>query len=232
MTQAFTQTHAHDLRVRLSGPVVASGDTEYEEVRKIWNASIDNRPAAFARCTGYEDVVAALKFAHVHDMEVAGRGGGHNVAGTALSNGGLVIDLQLMNAIAGVEAFLRHSTDVLDEAGQVSAWEAVQAAEPTPHIVVKDEQLSARLEVFADFADLKSPFTARHSRATLESAPPRPRLSGRVRVGRRFASPMCASSTARGRLPLRCDRLEADWFGRNRGRNRRVLVSRRRRGTR
>ena len=99
MAQTLTQHTYDDLRASLRGPVVLAGDAEYEEVRKIWNASIDKRPAAFARCTGYEDVVAALKFAREHDMEVAVRSGGHNIAGTALSNGGLVIDLQLMKAI-------------------------------------------------------------------------------------------------------------------------------------
>jgi FAD/FMN-containing dehydrogenase len=99
MTQTLTQNALDDLRTRLRGPVVAAGDADYVEIRKIWNAAIDKRPAAFARCTANEDVVAALQFAREHDMEVAVRSGGHNVAGTALTNGGLVIDLQLMKAI-------------------------------------------------------------------------------------------------------------------------------------
>src|SRR5438067_11623338 len=99
MTQTLTQDTVDDLRARLRGPTVAAGDAEYEQIRKIWNASISKRPAAFARCTGNEDVIAALQFVREHDMEVAVRSGGHNVAGTALSNGGLVVDLQLMKAI-------------------------------------------------------------------------------------------------------------------------------------
>ena len=71
---------------------------------------------------------------------------------------------------AVVEAFLQHSADVLDEAGQVSAWDAVQASEPPPHIIVEAGELPAKLEVFADFADLKSPFMAGHSRAVAELA--------------------------------------------------------------
>src|SRR5579884_838201 len=65
----------------------------------IWNAAIDKRPALFARCTGAADVMAAIRFAREHDLEVAVRSGGHNVAGTALSEGGLVIDLQLMKGL-------------------------------------------------------------------------------------------------------------------------------------
>src|SRR6516225_4775343 len=98
MAQTLTQHTLDDLRARLRGPVVAPGDAEYDEVRKIWNAAITKRPAAFARCNGNEDVAAALRFAREHDMEIAVRSGGHNVAGTALSDAGLVIDLQLMKA--------------------------------------------------------------------------------------------------------------------------------------
>lgn len=70
MTQTLTQHTLDHLRTRLRGPVVAAGDAEYEAVRTIWNAAINRRPAAFARCTGNEDVIAALQFAREHDMEV------------------------------------------------------------------------------------------------------------------------------------------------------------------
>jgi FAD/FMN-containing dehydrogenase len=99
MTHTLTQDTVDDLRARLRGPAVAAGDADYEEVRKIWNAAIEKRPAIFARCTGNEDVGTALQFARERDLEIAVRSGGHNVAGTALTNGGLVIDLQLMKAI-------------------------------------------------------------------------------------------------------------------------------------
>jgi FAD/FMN-containing dehydrogenase len=99
MTQTLRQHTVDELRARLRGPVVSTGDADYEEVRKIWNAAIEKRPAVFARCTGNDDVIAALQFARERDVEIAVRSGGHNVAGTALTNGGLVIDLQLMKAI-------------------------------------------------------------------------------------------------------------------------------------
>jgi FAD/FMN-containing dehydrogenase len=87
------------LRSRFRGPIVARGDPEYENVRRIWNAAIEKRPALFARCTGTADVIVALRFARERDLGIAVRAGGHNVAGTALSDGGLVIDLQLMKGI-------------------------------------------------------------------------------------------------------------------------------------
>ena len=98
MSQTLAQHAVDELRADLRGPVVAAGDADYEEVRNIWNAAIQKRPAVIARCTSNEDVIAALRYAREHDLEVAVRSGGHNVAGTALSNGGLVIDLQLMRA--------------------------------------------------------------------------------------------------------------------------------------
>jgi FAD/FMN-containing dehydrogenase len=99
LNSTLTSADVADLRSRFRGPVVGLDDSAYEDVRKIWNGAIARRPALFARCTGTADVIAALRFASEHDMEVAVRGGGHNVAGTALSDGGLVIDFQLMKGI-------------------------------------------------------------------------------------------------------------------------------------
>jgi len=88
-----------ELRHSLRGPVVAQGDPDYEAARKIWNAAVTRRPGAIARCAGAADVIAALRFARDRDLAVAVRAGGHNVAGTALCDGGVVIDLQLMSGI-------------------------------------------------------------------------------------------------------------------------------------
>ena len=65
----------------------------YDTARRIWNGAIDRHPACIARCTGVADVVAAVRFARDHDLEIAVRGGGHNVAGTAVCDDGVVIDL-------------------------------------------------------------------------------------------------------------------------------------------
>jgi FAD/FMN-containing dehydrogenase len=82
-----------------SGPVLSPDDAEYEETRKIWNAMIDRRPGLIVRCRGTVDVVRAVRFAHQHQFLVSVRGGGHNIAGLAVCEGGLMIDLSLMRGV-------------------------------------------------------------------------------------------------------------------------------------
>lgn len=81
------------------GPVLGPEAPEYDETRKIWNAMIDRRPGLILRCTGTTDVVAAVRFAHQHQFLVSVRGGGHNIAGLAVCEGGLMIDLSLMRGV-------------------------------------------------------------------------------------------------------------------------------------
>jgi FAD/FMN-containing dehydrogenase len=71
----------------------------YDAARRIWNGAIDRHPACIARCTGVADVVAAVRFAREHELEIAVRGGGHNVAGTAVCDDGVVIDLSATRAV-------------------------------------------------------------------------------------------------------------------------------------
>jgi FAD/FMN-containing dehydrogenase len=100
MSQALpAQVLVDELRRSFRGPVIERDDPDYDAIRRIWNGAIDRRPALVARCTGAADVIAALTFACERDLPVAVRGGGHNVAGTALCEGGLVIDLQLMRGL-------------------------------------------------------------------------------------------------------------------------------------
>jgi FAD binding domain-containing protein len=87
------------LRERLTGQVLAPGDDGYEQARVLWNGAIDRRPGAIARCEGTDDVLAAVRWARAADALVAVRGGGHNVAGTASCDGGLVLDLSAMKGI-------------------------------------------------------------------------------------------------------------------------------------
>ena len=81
------------------GRLIRPGDADYDSARAVWNGAIDRRPRLIARCVGTADVVAAVRFARDHDLEIAIRGGGHNVAGTAVCDGGIVIDLSEMRAV-------------------------------------------------------------------------------------------------------------------------------------
>jgi FAD/FMN-containing dehydrogenase len=83
-----------------AGELIAPGDGSYERARRVWNGMVDRRPAMVARCAGEDDVVAALAFAREHRLAVAVRGGGHNVAGNAVCDGGVVIDLSGLKEIA------------------------------------------------------------------------------------------------------------------------------------
>jgi FAD/FMN-containing dehydrogenase len=87
------------LAEHLVGRVVAPGDAEYETARRVWNGMIDKRPAAIARCADADDVATAVRFAADRGLPLAVRGGGHNVAGTAVVDDGLVIDLSAMRAV-------------------------------------------------------------------------------------------------------------------------------------
>lgn len=87
------------LRTGLAGALLVPGDAGYDEARRVHNGMIDKRPAAIARCLGTPDVVDALAFGIAQNLEIAVRGGGHNVAGRATCEAGLMIDLSPMKGI-------------------------------------------------------------------------------------------------------------------------------------
>jgi FAD/FMN-containing dehydrogenase len=87
------------LKAGFRGPLLRPGEPGYDTARTIDNAMIDRRPALIARCAGVADVLDALRFARAHDLLVSVRAGGHNVAGNAVCDGGLMIDLSLMKGI-------------------------------------------------------------------------------------------------------------------------------------
>jgi len=95
-----TEPHPNDaLRAQIASSVLSPSDPEYENARRIHNGLIDRRPALVARCYGTADVQAAVRFARERGLEIAVRGGGHNVAGHAVCDGGLMIDLSAMRGV-------------------------------------------------------------------------------------------------------------------------------------
>ncbi len=84
---------------QLRGQLLRPGDGGYDAARTVWNGMVDKRPALIARCTGTADVVACVTFAREHEVLVSVRGGGHNYAGKAVCDGGLMIDLSPMKGI-------------------------------------------------------------------------------------------------------------------------------------
>jgi hypothetical protein len=108
MTHAQTVTAPAILRdrtgiasftARIRGSALRPGEAGYDEARKVWNGMIDRRPALIVRCAGTADIIACVNFAREEGLPLAIRGGGHNVAGNAVCDDGLVVDLSAMKGI-------------------------------------------------------------------------------------------------------------------------------------
>src|SRR3954469_18117408 len=99
MTTAIDNSLVTDVARRLSGAVLVPGDAGYDAARAVYNGLVDRRPALIVRCRTVDDVVAALELARRTGLEVSVRGGGHNVAGRAVTDGGVMIDLAELKAI-------------------------------------------------------------------------------------------------------------------------------------
>jgi len=99
MSSAPTANSVQLLADGLSGQVLVPGDLGYDEARRIHNGLIDKHPAVIARCQHTADVLRAVTFGRSEGLEISVRGGGHNVAGRAVTEGGLMIDLSLMKGI-------------------------------------------------------------------------------------------------------------------------------------
>ncbi|HEY3065105.1 MAG TPA: FAD-binding oxidoreductase [Methylomirabilota bacterium] len=87
------------LRAQIAGSVISPSDAAYDDARRVHNGMIDRRPALVVRAHGTADVQAAVRFAREQGLEIAVRGGGHNVAGNAVCDGGLMIDLSAMRGV-------------------------------------------------------------------------------------------------------------------------------------
>ena len=86
-------------RTRLRGPLLLPGEPGYDEGRAVWNAMIDRRPALIVRCLGVADVISAVNFAREHSLALSIKGGGHNIAGLAVCDEGLMLDMSLMRGV-------------------------------------------------------------------------------------------------------------------------------------
>ncbi|HXV44687.1 MAG TPA: FAD-binding oxidoreductase, partial [Anaerolineae bacterium] len=93
------ETKIEEFKNRLTGQLIRPGDAAYDEARRVWNGLIDKYPALIARVANEADVIEAVNFARQHNLLLSVRGGGHNAAGHATNDGGIVIDLSFMKGI-------------------------------------------------------------------------------------------------------------------------------------
>lgn len=93
------QSAVDKFKAGLRGALLQPGEAGYDEARKVWNGMIDKRPALIARCAGVADVIHCVNFARANNLLVAVRGGGHNLSGNAVCDGGLTIDLSRMKGM-------------------------------------------------------------------------------------------------------------------------------------
>jgi FAD/FMN-containing dehydrogenase len=96
---AAEEATIREFQARLRGELLRPGDAGYDAARMVFNGMIDRRPALIARCAGASDVVQGVRFAREHGLPLSVRGGGHSVAGTAVCEGGLMLDLSGMKGV-------------------------------------------------------------------------------------------------------------------------------------
>lgn len=93
------RTDVASLMAGIRGVVFRPGDDGYDEARQVWNGMIDRHPALIVRCAGTADVIACVNLAREEELPISIRGGGHNVAGSAVCDDGVVVDLTAMKGI-------------------------------------------------------------------------------------------------------------------------------------
>jgi FAD/FMN-containing dehydrogenase len=99
LAPSMPQAALEELRGAVAGGAIVAGDGDYDSARAVWNGMIDRRPAVIVRCKGAADVSVAVVFARAHRLPVSIRGGAHNVAGHAVCDGGVMIDLSPMGGV-------------------------------------------------------------------------------------------------------------------------------------
>ncbi len=98
-TGKIEQQLVTDFIKKLTGDLLLPGDQGYDETRKVWNGMIDKQPALIVRCKNSEDVIQSVNFARKHNLLLSVKGGGHNITGNAVCDGGIMIDLSLMKSV-------------------------------------------------------------------------------------------------------------------------------------
>ena len=138
------------LKAGIRGPLLRPGEASYEAIRHVWNGSIDRRPALSARCTGVADVIQCVQFARAHALLVSVRGGGYNIPGNVVCDGGLMIDLALMKGIRldPTRRTIRAEGGVtwreFDHETQAFGM-ATTPSEPSPTLALRDSRSAAAL---------------------------------------------------------------------------------------
>lgn len=99
MDTVLDEATLQQFRAGLRGALILPGDASYDATRTVWNGMIDKRPALIVRCAGAADVISAVQFARTHRLLVSVRGGGHNIPGNAVCDGGLMIDLSGLKSV-------------------------------------------------------------------------------------------------------------------------------------
>jgi FAD/FMN-containing dehydrogenase len=99
LDSALGPASIEQFRTRIKGPLVTPASADYDQARSLWNGMLDRLPALIVRCSDVDDVVQAVRFARDNDLRLAVRGGGHNIAGNAVCDNGVVIDLSQMRSV-------------------------------------------------------------------------------------------------------------------------------------
>lgn len=138
MSGSVPQEAVDELRATISGETLTPVDAAYDAVRQVHNGMIDKRPAVIVRCQNTADIADAVKFAREHDLEISVRGGGHNVAGRAVTDSGLMIDTQTMKGVhvdpatRRVRAQAGLSWNEYNRAAAATAWRRAAVSCPQP----------------------------------------------------------------------------------------------------
>jgi FAD/FMN-containing dehydrogenase len=99
MAQGVDQAAIQELQKQVRGELLRPSDGGYDSARRVWNGMVNKRPAFIVRCAGAADVIDSVNFARTNNLPISVRGGGHNVAGSAVCDGGIMLDLSRMKSI-------------------------------------------------------------------------------------------------------------------------------------